>query len=109
MSKATLIEFWRDLILSDEALERYKTNREDAIARYDLTEEESLDLSNDDYAAIYKAGVPVELLFQGILLAGLNPRAYMQKLHSGLNYRGRGLITAEAAFSGDAGNFTPTE
>jgi hypothetical protein len=108
MSKATLIEFWRDLILRDEALERYKVNRPDAVARYDLTEAERLSLLNDDYAALYKRGVPVELLFQGILLAGLDPREYMRKLHSGLNYTGRGLITAETAAPSHSGSWTPS-
>jgi hypothetical protein len=96
MSKATLIEFCRELILSDEAMERYKVDRADAIAHYDLTNEERLSLLNDDYAVIYKRGVPLELLFQVILLAGTDPREYMRKLHSGLNYTGRGsLINAQ--------------
>lgn len=108
MSKVALIEFWRDLILSDEAMERYKANREDAVARYELTEEERLSLLNDDFAAIYKRGVPLELLFQGILLAGIHPREYMQRLHGGLEYTGRGLIVSGAESPDRSGNWTPS-
>lgn len=107
MSKAALIEFWRDLILSDDALESYKSNRDNLVCRADLTEQERHSLLSDDFAAIYRSGVPLELLFQGILLAGLNPREYMSRLHSGLGYSGRGYVDPQS-ISGDAGNFTPS-
>jgi hypothetical protein len=108
MSKATLIEFWRELMLSDEAMEQYKANREDAIARYDLTDHERLSLLNDDFAAIYKGGVPLELLLQVSILAGHHPYEYMQKLQSGLNYTGRGMITAGSASSSRHGSWVPS-
>jgi hypothetical protein len=108
MSKATLIEFWRDLILSNEAMERYKANRQDAVGRYDLTEEERLSLLNDDFAGVYKGGVPLELLFQGILLAGIHPREYMRRLQRGLGYTGRGLIASGPESPGNSGNWTPS-
>lgn len=106
MSQATLINFWRDLMLSDDAMERFKMRREDAVARYDLTDEERRSLLNDDFAAIYKGGVPLELLLQATLLAGYNPREYMAKLHSGLNYTGRGMVSAESASSSQPGKWT---
>lgn len=109
MSKATLIEFWRDLILSDEAMQRYQADPADAVERYDLTEDERRSLLNDDYAWIYKRGVPVELLFQAILLAGRNPVQYMQKLQNGLGYTGPGLIAPGAEFAGLPGVWTPPE
>jgi hypothetical protein len=108
MSRATLIEFWRDLMLSDEAMERYKVNREDAVARYDLTEMERLCVLKDDFAAIYKGGVPLELLLQVSVLAGLHPYEYMQKLHSGLNYTGPGMIAAGTTSSSRHGSWVPS-
>jgi hypothetical protein len=108
MSKATLIEFWRDLILSDEAMQRYKVNRAEAISCYILTEEERLSLLNEDYASLYRRGVPLELLFQGILLMGLNPVEYLRKLQNGLNYTGPGKIATGAAGSTRSGNWTPS-
>jgi hypothetical protein len=77
MSKAALIEFWRDLILSDNALELFKQDRTAAAARPHFTDAERTMLATDDFAGLYRAGVPVELLFQGILLAEMNPLAYM--------------------------------
>jgi hypothetical protein len=109
MSKATLIEFWRDLMLSDEAMEQYKVNRKDAVAHYDLSDQERHSLLNDDFAAIYKGGVPLELLLQVSVLAGLHPYEYMQKLHSGLNYTGRGMIAAGAAASSELGSWIPPD
>jgi hypothetical protein len=108
MSKATLIEFWRDLMLSDEAMERYKVNREEAVARYDLTDGERLSILKDDFAAIYTGGVPLELLLQATVLAGLHPYEYMQKLHSGLNYTGPGTIAAGTASSSRHGSWVPS-
>jgi hypothetical protein len=105
MSKATLIEFWRDLLLSDHALEQYKSQRADAVGRYDLTDDERRNLLEDDFGAIYRRGIPQELLFQGILLAGIDPREYMRRLHEGLNYAGRGTITTDAS-STDRGSWT---
>jgi hypothetical protein len=87
-------------------MKRYKANREDAVIQYGLTEEERLSLLNDDFAAIYKKGVPLELLFQGILLAGTHPREYMRRLHRGLEYTGRGLIASGAESPGNSGNWT---
>jgi imidazolonepropionase-like amidohydrolase len=107
MSKANLIEFWRELILSDEALEQYKANRTGAVMCHDLTNEERRSILDEDYAAIYRAGVPVELMFQVVILAGIHPRDYMRKLHVSLGYRGRGMLTAEEALKA-AGNFTPS-
>ena len=106
MSKATLIEFWRGLILSDEALERFKTDRADAVARYDLANDERLGLINDDYGASYSKGVPVEIMFQAIILLGIDPLDYMRKLHGDLNYTGPGRVTAESAPSGHLGSYT---
>jgi hypothetical protein len=105
MSKATLIEFWRDLLLSDDALEQYKSQRADAVGRYDLTDDERRNLLEDDFAAIYRRGVPRELLFQGILLAGHHPREYMRRLQEGLKYAGRGTIAIDAS-STDRGSWT---
>lgn len=107
MSKATLIEFWRDLILSDDAMTRYTADRQDAIARYELTEDESRSLVQDDYAAMYRRGVPLELMFQGILLAGIHPRDYFAALHQGLGYTGRGVVLAGSAAAAE-GNWTPS-
>jgi hypothetical protein len=105
MSKATLIDFWRDLLLSDDALEEYKLRRADAVGRYDLTDDERRNVLEDDFAAIYKRGVPRELLFQGILLAEYHPREYMRRLQGGLKYTGRGTIATDAG-SADRGSWT---
>ena len=109
MSKATLIDFYRDLMISDEALEQYKLNRPNALTRYDLTDAERSSVLNDDFAAIYRGGVPLELLIQANILTGLHPFEYMQKLQSGMNYTGPGMIPAGASASGDHGAWAPSE
>lgn len=109
MSKAALIEYWRGTLLSDAAMDDYKERREDALAGHDLTDGERSSLLTDDYAELYRRGIPVELLFQVILLADVHPLVYMSKLHAGLGYAGPGLVTPEIAAASGKGSYTPSE